>query len=78
MHKDKKNDDISVLYQISGLNEDGYRYFRLDTKEYSNFPYEKEVLLRTGQKFQILQISQEKHDDWGEYYQIELKYLNDE
>ena len=51
-------DQVSVLYQISGLSDDGYSYFKLDNAEYSLFPYEQEVLLNTGCDFDIIEISE--------------------
>jgi hypothetical protein len=58
MLKGLKKDEITVLFKITGFNADGYDYFKLDRREYSTFHYEKEVLLRTGLKFIILQISE--------------------
>jgi hypothetical protein len=46
--------DVPVLYQINGLRKDGFNYFKLDNSDYSLFPYEQEVLLRTGSFFKIL------------------------
>ena len=53
-----KKDDVPVLYQINGLREDGWYYFKLDNADYSIFPYEQEVLLRTGSYFAVLEISE--------------------
>ena len=58
MFKGLSKDDVPVLYQISNLDEDGYSYFKLDSKEYSLFPYEQEVLLITGLSFEIIEISE--------------------
>ena len=58
MFRGLSEDQVSVLYQISHLDKGGYRYFKLDSKEYSLFPYEQEVLLRTGLKFNIFDISE--------------------
>ena len=58
MFKGLSKDDVPVLYQISNLREDGWYYFKLDSKEYSLFPYEQEVLLLTGSKFEIIEISE--------------------
>ena len=58
-----KNEDVLVLYQINGLRKIfAYcNYFRLDNKDYSTFPNEKEVLLRIGLKFKIIDISEKIH-----------------
>ena len=59
MFKGLSKDDVPVLYQISNLNEYGYRYyFKLDSEQYSLFPYEQEVLLLTGLSFEIIEISE--------------------
>ena len=57
MFKGLNKEDVPVLYQINNLDEDGYRYFKLDNADYSLFPYEQEVLLMTGIYFNILEIS---------------------
>ena len=54
-------EDVPVLYQINGLNENGWHYFKLDNADYSLFPYEQEFLLITGLDFKILEISEEEH-----------------
>ena len=46
-------EDVPVLYQITGLSKYG-KYFKLNSGEYSNFPNEKEVLLITGLRFNII------------------------
>lgn len=48
-----KKEDVPVLYQITGLSKYG-KYFKLNSGEYSNFPNEKEVLLITGLRFNII------------------------
>jgi hypothetical protein len=48
-------DDVPVLYQINNLNERGWLYFKLDSEEYSLFPYEHEVLLNPGSEFEIIE-----------------------
>ncbi len=53
-----KKDDVSVLFKISNLDENGFDYFKLDCKEYAMFPKEDEVLLVTGTPFKILEISE--------------------
>ena len=58
MFKGLSKDDVPVLYQISNLWEDGWRYFKLDTNEYSLFPKEQEVLLTTGSFFEIVEIQE--------------------
>ena len=58
MFKGLSKDDVPVLYQISNLDEYGLAYFKLDSKEYSLFPYEQEVLLITGLNFEIIEISE--------------------
>ena len=58
MFKGLSNNDVPVLYQIHNLREDGWEYFKLDTAEYSLFPYEQEVLLLTGAEFDIIDISE--------------------
>jgi hypothetical protein len=42
-----------VLLAITIKNETGRYYFSLDTKDYSNFPEEKEILLQTGLIFHL-------------------------
>ncbi|MFN9898412.1 MAG: hypothetical protein ACK55Z_06365 [bacterium] len=51
-------DIVPVLYQIHNLSEDGMWYFKLDNADYSLFPNEQEVLLRTGSWFEIIEISE--------------------
>ena len=51
-------DQVPVLYQINNLHKDGFNYFKLDNEEYSLFPHEQEVLLITGSRFEIIQISE--------------------
>ena len=58
MFKGLSKDDVPVLYQISNLDEYGWYYFKLDSEEYSLFPYEQEVLLLTGLSFEIIEISE--------------------
>ena len=58
MFKGLSKDDVPVLYQISNLREEGYWYFKLDSEEYSLFPYEQEVLIKTGLNFKIIEISE--------------------
>lgn len=36
-------------------NETGRHYFSLDTKEYSNYPDEKEILIQAGIKFKYIE-----------------------
>lgn len=35
MVKEVKENEIAVLYEIVGLDEDGHYYFNMDTSEYS-------------------------------------------
>ena len=58
MFRGLSKDQVSVLYQISGLSKVGWDYFKLDNAEYSLFPYEQEVLLRTGLSYKIIEISE--------------------
>ncbi|MFN9899750.1 MAG: hypothetical protein ACK55Z_13370 [bacterium] len=55
-------DDVPVLYQIHNLDEFGFDYFKLDNLDYSLFPNEQEVLLITGSKFRIIEISEKEHE----------------
>ena len=55
-------EDVPVLYQINGLRENGFNYFKLDNSDYSLFPYEQEVLLKTDSHFKILEISEEEYE----------------
>ena len=48
MFRGLSKDVVPVLYQIHNLDENGYRYFKLDNLDYSLFPNEQEVLLLTG------------------------------
>jgi len=59
MLKGLKKEEVPVLYKITGLSENGMDYFKLNKKEYTLFPNEKEVLLRTGMKFDIISIREE-------------------
>ncbi len=61
MFKGLNKEDVAVLYQINNISKDGTFYFKLDNADYSLFPYEQEVLLVTGCKFEILEISEEEH-----------------
>ena len=45
-----------VLLVINLENETGKYYFSLDTKDYTQFPDEKEILLQTGLIFKIKSI----------------------
>ena len=56
MFRGLNKDQVAVLYQINNLDEDGFLYFKLDNSDYSLFPYEEEVLLRTGTNFEIIEI----------------------
>jgi len=58
MLKELSNDDVPVLFQINGLDREGYFYFKLDNEEYSLFQYEQEVLLLTCSDFIIIEISE--------------------
>ena len=58
MFRGLSKDQVSVLYQISHLRKNGLGYFKLDNEEYSLFPYEQEVLLITGENFNIIEISE--------------------
>jgi len=51
MFRGLSKDVVPVLYQIHNLDEYGYDYFKLDNLDYSLFPNEQEVLLRTGRIF---------------------------
>ncbi len=57
MFRGLSKDVVPVLYQIHYLNKDGLEYFKLDNAEYSLFPNEQEVLLKTGSWFEIIEIS---------------------
>ncbi len=62
MFKGQNNEDFPVLYQINNLDKNGWNYFKLDNEDYSLFPQEQEVLLKTGSIFEILEISEEEHE----------------
>ena len=47
-----KENEISVLLCIT-IDKYG-DYFILDSKEYSNFPDEKEVLIQEGKSFEVI------------------------
>ena len=53
-----KKDDVPVLYEISNLSRKGWYYFKLDSKEYSLFPYEQEVLFSSGSYYDIQDITE--------------------
>ena len=61
MLKQLKKGDVPVLYEITGLRGNGMNYFKLNSKEYTIFPNEKEVLLSTGLYFDIVDIQQKQH-----------------
>lgn len=48
MLKELKENKIAVLYEITGINEDGHYHFNMDTSDYNVFENEKEVLLFSG------------------------------
>ena len=58
MFRGLSKDVVPVLYQIHNLREDGLWYFKLDNLDYSLFPNEQEVLLFTGERFEIIEISE--------------------
>ena len=57
MLKEINNEEMAVLYEISGLDEDGNYHFIMDKNEFSIFENESEVLMFSGLHFQILDIS---------------------
>ena len=58
MFRGLSKDVVPVLYQIHNLSEYGFYYFKLDNLDYSLFPNEQEVLLKTGSWFEIIEISE--------------------
>ena len=58
MFRGLSKDVVPVLYQIHNLSKNGYSYFKLDNLDYSLFPNEQEVLLDTGSRFEIIEISE--------------------
>ena len=58
MFRGLSKDVVPVLYQIHNLRKDGHFYFKLDNLDYSLFPNEQEVLLPTGESFEIIEISE--------------------
>ena len=48
MFRGLSKDVVPVLYKIHNLSKYGLEYFKLDNLDYSLFPNEQEVLLRTG------------------------------
>ena len=58
MFRGLSKDDVPVLYQINDLSDRGFSYFKLDNADYSLFPQEQEVLLRTCYEFEIIEISE--------------------
>ncbi len=65
-------ENVPVLYQINNLRKYGLFYFKLDSTDYSLFPYEQEVLLRTGSEFKILDISEEQNKGC-KYWLVQLR-----
>ena len=57
MFRGLSKDVVPVLYQIHNLGG-GWHYFKLDNLDYSLFPNEQEVLLLTGSRFEIIEISE--------------------
>ena len=59
MFRGLSKDVVPVLYQIHNLEECLFGtldYFKLDNLDYSLFPNEQEVLLITGECFEIIEI----------------------
>jgi hypothetical protein len=54
MFRGLSKDQVSVLYQISNLDEYGWGYFKLDNADYSLFPHEQEVILDFYLNFEII------------------------
>ena len=72
-----KKDEVPILYQITNLSKYGLDYFILDSDEYSLFPYEQEVLFRTGSWFDIVEISEEFDENSGViYFLITLNFID--
>jgi hypothetical protein len=57
-----KPEEVPVLYEIKNLSKKGWHYFKLDSYDYSLFPYEQEVLIQTGSLFDINNISEQIHN----------------
>ena len=64
-----KKNDVPILFQFSNLDDNGMFYFQLDSDDYSIYPDEKEVLLDTGMRFDIIKISKHVHE-CGLTYQL--------
>ena len=48
-----EDNEISILYEIRGLNSEGQDYFILDDDKFSLLKKEKEILLCDGYEFKI-------------------------
>ena len=44
-----------VLLEIRMDNKSGRHYFSLDTRDYSNYPDEREILIQAGIKFKFIE-----------------------
>jgi hypothetical protein len=64
--------NLPVLLMISMSNS---RYFKMDSEEYSAFPWEEEVLIYDGYKYKIINVSDEVYND-SKYTFIQLKILS--
>ena len=51
MLKEVVNKEMAVLYEISGLDEDGHYHFIMDKNEFSVFENEEEVIMFSGLQF---------------------------
>ena len=52
-NNDYKEGNLKVLLVIKIMNETGKHYFSLDTKDYSCYPEEQEILLQAGLIFNV-------------------------
>ena len=72
-----RKEEVSVLYQITNLSPQGSEYFKLDSHDYSLFPYEQEVLFRSGSLFDIVDISEEVDEKTDlTYFLVTLKQFD--
>ena len=51
MLKELVNKEMAVLYEISGLDEDGHYHFIMDKNEFSVWENEEEVIMFSGLQF---------------------------
>jgi hypothetical protein len=70
MFKGLKMEEVPVLNHITGMDQDGLFYFKLDSKYYAKFSNEKEVLIINCNIFIIFGIKEEVHHNGTKYHLV--------